>query len=77
MTYIAAFIVAAILVLVVRKSARREPNTVPPTEAERLALWDIRRGQYLAAERLRHARMAQAFDERAGVYPVLDPRRLP
>lgn len=77
MTYIAAFIVAAILVLVVRKSARREPNTVPPTEAERKALWEARKGQYRAAEVLRHARMAQAFDERAGVYPVLDPRRLP
>lgn len=77
MTYIAAILVAAVLVLVVRKSARREPNTVPPTKYEREAEWNIRMGRYRAAEVLRHARMAQAFDERAGVYPVLDPRRLP
>ena len=77
MTYLAALIVMAILALSVRKSARREPNTVPPTEAERKALWEARKGQYRAAEILRHARMAQAFDARAGVYPALDPKRLP
>jgi len=46
----------------------------PPAAAERLAEWERRRGEHRAQQRLREARVAQAFDELAGVRPAISPR---
>lgn len=53
---------------------RRIVDDHQPTVAERLAAYERRRGEFLAAERLRHARIAQAIDARATVQPKVTPR---
>lgn len=46
----------------------------PMTDAERLAAFEIRMGQWKAAERMRAARVAQVFDDRATVRPKIQPK---
>ncbi|MGH8121296.1 MAG: hypothetical protein ACREPT_00815 [Rudaea sp.] len=46
----------------------------PPTDAERLAQWEIRRGRERATQRLRAARVQQVFDLRAGVRAAINPK---
>lgn len=45
----------------------------PPTEAQRLAMWERRRGEYLAEQRLRQARVSQLIDMRASVRRKITP----
>lgn len=46
----------------------------PQTPAERLAQWEVRRGQDRAEQRLREARMAQAFDYRSTLNLAIKPK---
>lgn len=46
----------------------------PLTEEERLAEWERRRGEHLAQERLRQARVHRDFDARATVQRRIKPR---
>lgn len=55
-------------------SRQRIVDDHQPSDVERLAAYERRRGEYLAAERLRHARVAQAIDARASVQPKVTPR---
>lgn len=45
----------------------------PLSEAERKAYYEIRLGQHKAAERMRQARVAQVFDDRATVRAKIQP----
>ena len=75
LTSIAALLLASGAILFVAFTSRRRiVNDHQPSEAERLAQYERRRGEYLAAERLRHARVAQAIDARATVQPKVTPR---
>lgn len=75
LTSIAALLLASgAIVFVTFTSRRRIVNDHQPSEAERLAQYERRRGEFLAAERLRHARVAQAIDARATVQPKVTSR---
>jgi len=46
----------------------------PMTEAERLALYELRMGQHKAEQRMRAARVSQVIDNRATVRPAIKPK---
>lgn len=60
--------------LMVRLTRKRFVDFTQIDKVDRLASWELRRGRYLASERLRHARIAQAIDARATVQPKVTPR---
>lgn len=74
-TALALVLVLAVLVWTATRSTRRTTTGMrPPSDAERLAEWERRRGEWRAAERLRQHRVQTAFDARASVHPVTRPR---
>lgn len=64
MTIAALLIVLSVgvLALAIWPQRKRSAGTRVLTDAERAAQWEIRRGEHLAAERLRAEAQAQAFD---------------
>lgn len=71
---IALVFALAALIWIERHTRRRFVDDRQPWPEERLAQWERRRADYMAAERLRHARIAQAIDARATVQPKVSPR---
>lgn len=71
---LATLAVLGTVAFTVWRSWRRPVNDLPPSEAERLASWEIRRGRWLAEQRLRAERVKQQFDACCSVQPKITPR---
>jgi len=70
----AALFVIAVLWLTIKYTRTVNTDTRQPSAIDRLAAWEVRRGAYLARERIRQESARIAFDERATVQPKVVPR---